>query len=73
MAIKGANGLVVNWNPDNGQVNLNDNDVGNRNDNLGVRPAVRVALRIKPLGGFIHPPNIRPTSLQIALVWNKRV
>lgn len=55
MAIKGANGLVVNWNPDNGQVNLNDNDVGNRNDNLGVRPAVRVALRIKPLGGF-YPP-----------------
>lgn len=30
-----------NWNPDNGQVNLNWDHVDNRDDNLGVRPAVR--------------------------------
>lgn len=41
-----ANGLAVNWNPDNGQVNLNHNDVGNRDDNLGVRPEMRVTLCI---------------------------
>ena len=28
---------AVNWNPINGQVNLNNNDVDNSNDNLGVR------------------------------------
>jgi len=31
--------------PDNGQVNLNHNDVGNRDDNLGVRPDMRVAYK----------------------------
>lgn len=40
-----ANGLAVNWNPDNGQVNLNHNDVGNRDDNLGARPEMRVTYK----------------------------
>lgn len=63
-----ANGLTVNWNPDNGQVNLNHNDVGNRDDNLGVRPEMRVTFCVvRAQMDFIHPPNMRPISLHMAL------
>ena len=62
-----ANGLAVNWNPDNGQVNLNHNDVGNRDDNLGVRPEMRVTFCIVRVGWIL---SIRLTCDQYHYTWH---
>jgi hypothetical protein len=57
-----------NWNPENGQVNLNNNDVGNQDDILGARPAGRIYCRL-----FSHPPSMRPMSPAMAVDWKTLV
>ena len=56
------------WNRDNRQANLDRNNPDNRNDNCGVRPAVRVY--DYELTDFSHPPSIRPASASFDCVWN---
>jgi hypothetical protein len=48
-----------NFNPDNGQVNLNWNNAGNRDSNLGVRPSVRGL----PLGYTLCPTTKHATDI----------
>lgn len=58
-------------NSDNGGLsNVNNDDAGNRNDNIGFRPSdvSREPPRRYGVGRFvpedlIHPPSIRPTSI----------
>ncbi|MBI2054225.1 MAG: hypothetical protein HYT36_02740 [Candidatus Staskawiczbacteria bacterium] len=54
------------WNRDNRQANLNRNDVDNRNDNCGVRSAMRVY----EFTDFNQPPSILPVSASFAWIWN---
>ena len=56
------------WNRDNRQANVDRNNPDNRNDNCGVRPAVRVY--DYELTDFSHPPSILPASASFACVWN---
>lgn len=49
-----------NWNSGNGQVNVNWNDVGNQNDNMGVRLPEWGSLSY--VVDFSQPPSIRPIS-----------
>lgn len=48
------------WNRDNAQANLNRNEVGNVDDNCGLRFAVRDHKL------FFQPPSIRPISTSLA-------
>ncbi len=61
---------ISNWNRDDQQANLNRNNPDNRNDNYGVRPAVKVDVEFaRLLRDLIHPPSILPTSMRALCVW----
>lgn len=42
-----------NWNSDNGQVNVNNDNVGNSDDNIGARLPVRGILKSSSLVGWL--------------------
>jgi len=61
------NARNVNFNPDDGHVNVNENNPENRNDNLGVARLLRGYWLCADLS---QPPSIRPVSASMAWIWN---
>ena len=56
----------ANWNRDGRQANLNRNDPGNVDENIGVRSAVKVH---EAPSDFSQPPSMRPISLSTVWDW----